>query len=139
MRGPWREAVNARGQNALHACGQGCRYHCRVKVKFAGAGANYAPLAEEADDFLSEERITLSLLGYLPRERLGQSLDPGRARMRRRMSPIGSGSRSSLETTARSSQGGAYSGRRVVSSRSLSFASLSTILPSNSSDTLSIQ
>ena len=69
----------------------------------------------------------------------GKASTPSRACTKWRMSPVGSGSRGNLVTIARSSQGGAYSGRRVVRSRSLSFASLSMILPSNSSDTLSIQ
>ena len=42
-------------------------------------------------------------------------------------------------TARRSSQGGLYSGRRVVRSRSGSSASLSKSLPKTSSDTLSIQ
>src|SRR4029077_18287948 len=70
-----RQTVDPSDQEALHARRQGCRYRSRIKVQFAGASANYAPLGEEADDFLGEERITLSLLGHLPRERVGQSLD----------------------------------------------------------------
>ena len=135
-----REAVDASGQQALHARREGCRNRARVKVQFAACGAYDTPLREEADNLLSEEWIALSLLSHLPRERLGESIDP-----KSRSVSVGECRRSaaapgaSLVTTARSSQGGEYSGRRDVRSSSLSLASLSTILPSTSSDTLSIQ
>ena len=127
-----REAVHTGDQEALHARRQGCRELGRIKVQFASA-ANYATLGEETNDFLGEERIALSLLGDLPRERLGQGLDLCRRCMRRRMSASGAVSGVNLETTVRSSQGGEYSGRCVVITSGRSPASLSMILPNNSS------
>src|SRR6478609_10291668 len=71
-----REAVDASGQQALHTRREGCRNHVRVKVQLAGCGAYHTPLREEADNLLSKEWIALSLLSHLPRERLGESIDP---------------------------------------------------------------
>ena len=72
----WRKAVHARGKQALHARRQRRRHRAGVEVQFARGGAQHAALGEEAHDLFGEQRIALGLLRHLPRQRLGQSLDP---------------------------------------------------------------
>src|SRR5262245_39064051 len=68
------KAIDASGEQAFYARGHSCCHHGCVKVRFAGRATNYAPLSEEADDFLGKERIAVSLLSDLQYERLGQNL-----------------------------------------------------------------
>src|SRR5271166_417641 len=69
----------------------------------------------------------------------GKASTPSRVWIRRLISPAGSGSSRSVDTSRLPRQAGSCSGRRVWRTRRCCFASPSTILPRTSCDTLSIQ
>ena len=71
-----RGGLRARSAGFARSPGKRRRHRASVELQFAGGGAQHAALGEEAHDLLGEERIALGLLRHLPRQRLGQSLDP---------------------------------------------------------------
>ena len=73
---PCREAVDARGEQALHARRQRRCHRPDVEVQFAFRRADDAALRKKAHDFFGEQRIAFGLPRHLPSHRLGQALHP---------------------------------------------------------------
>ena len=134
-----RKAIYARSQQASVRLPVGPPPPRSRRSRLACVRAQNAALGEKAHDFFGEQWIAVGFLDNLPRQRLGQSLNPEPRLDQAANVALGSGSRRNLVTTCGRAMGAripaaAWSGAEVAA-----WPALSTILPKTSSDTLSIQ